>query len=165
MDLDWFSQADFSTKELLAKVSKLGKFELLNEEQNTLEGILDKTKVSFMTYPYPLLSKPAIFATRVSVACPLDIALMKLTAISDRNTKKDFIDLYWYLQNENTDLLSLFAKMNKKFKGVNYNFAHICKALVYFKEADAQPMPKMIGSVDWEKIKKFIVSETRKMVV
>jgi hypothetical protein len=164
IDLDWFTEKQFSTKILLSQLQKFGKFEIINEEENTLEGYLDGVKMSFMFYPYSLLKLPLMFSGKVKIADKTDIALMKITAISSRNTKKDFIDLYWYLNAEKTDLISLFAKLKKKYSGVNYDVLHICKSLVYFKEADSQPLPQMMKPIDWGKVKKFFVLEVKKIV-
>lgn len=164
IDLDWFTFNKFSTKILLNKLKKIGRFTLLNEDENTLEGFLDGVKLSFMTYPYVLLNKKDKFFGKVFLASKLDIALMKLTAISGRNARKDFIDLYYYLHKEKTDLFGLFAQMKKKFKGIDYDVAHICKSLVYFKEADEQSEPVMLIKISWPKIKAFFVTAVGKMV-
>ncbi len=164
VDLDWFTKKNFSTKVLLSQLQKFGKFQVLNEEENTLEGYLDGVKMSFMTYPYSLLKLPIILFNQVKIANKTDIALMKITAISDRNTKKDFIDLYWYLHTEKTNLISLFTKLNKKYAGINYDIVHICKSLVYFKEAEKQPLPQMMRPIDWVKIKIFFIAEVKKIV-
>lgn len=164
IDLDWFTEINFSTKLLLAKLKKVGIFKLLNEEENTVEGYLNDVKLSFMTYPYSLLKKKIKFFENVYLADKLDIALMKLTAISHRNTKKDFIDLYLYLHKENTNISGLFAEMKKKYSGVEYDPMHICKSLVYFYEADREPMPKMLEKISWEDIKAYFNKEIRKIV-
>lgn len=164
VDLDWFTADSINTKTLIKKLSAIGNFELLNEEANTVEGYLDKVKVSFMTYPYPLLNKKIKLFGKIHLASNLDIAVMKLAAISGRNTKKDFIDLYWYLQAEKSDLTRLFAKMRLKFSDAKYDIVHVCKSLVYFKEAETQPMPIMLAAVSWEKIKKYFISGTSKII-
>jgi len=163
VDLDWFSENNFSNKILLNKLSKLGKFELLNEEEWTLEGYLDGVKISFMRYPYPLLEKKIKYDGKVCLASSLDIALMKITAISGRNVKKDFIDLFLYLNKENISLEKIFLKMKKKFKAIDYDIVHICKSLVYFKEADAQPNPKMLSDISWDTVKKFFLKEVKRI--
>lgn len=165
VDLDWFTKDNFSTKSLLVKLKKHGKFNLLNEEENTVEGYLDEVKLSFMTYPYKLIQKKIKFSDNIYLAGFQDIALMKVSAISQRNTKKDFIDLYWYLHREKTDLVSLFGKMKIKFSGIDYDMMHICKSLVYFKEADKEVMPMMLEPVSWEKVKKFFIDEVKKLVM
>jgi len=164
VDLDWFTPKSFNTKILLKKLQKIGSFELINEEENTLEGYLNGVKLSFMTYPYTLLSKKKKLFNQVFLASKLDIALMKLSAISGRNAKKDFIDLYHYLQTEGTDLSSLFRQNKKKFKDINYDIVHICKSLIYFKEADEQPEPKMLIKISWPKVKAFWQAEVKKTI-
>ena len=158
VDLDWFTIKNIRTKDLLSKLSKIGKFVVLQEEENTIEGILDGVKVSFMSYPYVMLHDFSIY-NKVNLASTLDIALMKLTAISGRNTKKDFIDLYYFLHKEKIDLSSLLLKMKKKYKGLNYEVIHILKSLVYFVEAEKEPMPKMLEDIEWSKVKKFFEKE------
>lgn len=164
IDLDWFTTKEINTVQLIKKLSKVGKFELVKEEENTVEGLLDGVKVSFMTYPYTPLQPLIFYAGYVSLAGSSDIALMKLNAIAGRNTKKDFIDLYFFLQQENTDLVDLFKMMSKRFVGINYDVYHLYKSLVYFEEADQEPMPKMLIKIDWKEVKKFFVKEIKKLV-
>jgi len=165
IDLDWFKKSDIKTKELVKIISKIGIFEVTNEDENTVEGLLDQVKVSFMTYPYSILKKRIKYDRSVFLADQLDIAVMKLGAIAGRNSKKDFIDLYFFLQENKVDLTWLFKKMDKKFKGVKYYPYHIYKSLVYFDESDVDPDPKMMIDFDWNKIKRFFKTEVKKLIV
>ncbi|PIY93338.1 MAG: hypothetical protein COY69_02155 [Candidatus Magasanikbacteria bacterium CG_4_10_14_0_8_um_filter_32_14] len=158
IDLDWFTPKNIRTEDLLSKLSKVGKFVVLQEEENIVEGTLDGVKVSFVSYPYPILGNFSMY-NKVNLVSVWDIALMKLTAISSRNTKKDFIDLYYFLHKEKTNLSGLLAKMKKKYKGINYEILHILKSLVYFVEADKEPMPRMLEDIGWSKVKKFFEKE------
>jgi len=164
IDLDWFIQKNIKTKELIKKLSKIGKFELVNEEENTVEGILDKVKVGFMTYPYSLLRKKIKYSRKVYLADQMDIAIMKLGAIAGRNTKKDFIDLYFFLHCNKTTLKKLFSQMNKKFQGVKYDKYHIYKSLLYFNEAELDPDPLMLEPVNWNDIKKYFKEKVNLLV-
>lgn len=76
-----------------------------------------------------------------------------------RGSKKDFIDLYVILQQ--ISLKELFNKLKEKYKNVEYNYPHILKSLVYFEDAEAQPMPRMHMSLSWEDIKNFIVQNVK----
>jgi len=60
------------------------------------------------------------------------------------------------------DLNGLFNLLQKKFRGLNYDFYHLYKSLVYFVEADMDPMPMMIEKIDWKKVKEFFIKETKK---
>ena len=54
IDLDWFIKSGYSTSVLKKKLARLGKFELDGEERGTINGKLDKVKVSFFSYDYGL---------------------------------------------------------------------------------------------------------------
>lgn len=162
VDLDWFTVGHINIPALLKNVASVGRFELINREKDTLEGVLEGVKVSLMTYPYGLLQSP-ILIEGVKIAAPLDIAVMKLGAIADRNTKKDFIDLFTFLIREEMSLADLLEKARKKFAGVSYDPYHLYKALTYFVDADKDAMPKLFVKLDWNEIKRFFTREVRKL--
>ncbi len=164
VDLDWFTPGHIQVPRLLKNLSLVAPVEILNQETDTLEGIVAGVKVSFMTYPYPLLKQPTRYEGGAKVAEPLDIALMKLGAIADRNTKKDFIDLYIFLEREQKTLSELLDFLPQKFTGVNYDRYHLYKALTYFVDADTEALPNMFLKLDWAKIKRFFIAEVKKLV-
>lgn len=90
-----------------------------------------------------------------------DIAAMKLAAISERGTKRDFIDLYFILQNTSLDKILQFY--DKKYKKLTSNLFHIKKSLVCFTDAEEDPMPKMIMAVSWKEVKNFFRKEIPKL--
>lgn len=152
-DLDFFTKTPFQPQELQQKLSILGALEDVTVEENTLNLFMQGVKLQFLYYPYDLLEElmewDGIFLSSI-----IDIACTKLVTISMRGSKKDFIDLYVILQK--TSLEELFSKLNKKYKNTKYNEAHILKSLLYFADADAQPMPRMHMDVSWEDIKSYI---------
>lgn len=158
IDLDWFSAKIFSGFQIKNSLSALGKFELVSEEENALHGILDSVRVSFLFYPYAN-QFPLINFLGVKIADEKDISAMKISAMSSRGSKKDFIDLYFLLKKYSIDqLLDWFSK---KFKAINYNKLHIFKSFLYFETADAEPIPKMLKTVSWEEIKKDLTEKVR----
>ena len=62
---------------------------MLCQPENTLNGTVNDVQVSFFGYEYPLLDDLHRHM-KISIAHMLDIALMKLEAISGRGSKKDF---------------------------------------------------------------------------
>lgn len=165
VDLDWFTQKSFLTKSLIKKLSTHGEFKLLNEAEDTVTGLLDGVKVSFITYPYPLLKKTTVYLPGLEIASPLDIAVMKIGAIAGRNTRKDFIDLYFFLKHEQTSLSALFPYVKKKHPGVELDLYHLFKALIYFTDANQEPQPDMREDIDWKKVKTFFTQEVKKLTV
>ena len=57
----------------------------------------------------------------------------------------------------------LFSKLHKKCLGVEYSIPHILKSFVYLNDADGQPMPRMHQDIEWEKVKKIIAQEVKKI--
>lgn len=164
VDLDFFTEKNISTAPLVKKLEGAGKFEITNQEKNTLEGILNGVKLSFMTFPYPLQQPPLLFHGAIRLAHPLDIGLMKLGAVTGRNTKKDFIDLYLILEREQLALRQLVERLAKQFAPTTYDPYHLYKALSYFAEADKENMPKMIQKISWDKVKRFFTLEIGRLI-
>lgn len=162
VDFDFFTENDFDNRHLIGKLRGLGRFELFNEAHNTINGILDDVRISFFKYDYPLLNTLHRHAN-IAVADMSDIALMKLEAISGRGSKKDFIDLYFLLRY--FSLPDIFEKYPMKYGIEISNHYHLLKSMVYFEDAEHQPMPRMSENVSWEEIKKNIIAEVRQLSV
>ncbi len=161
IDLDWFSDQDFSNEKIKKNLALLGNFKLLSEEKGTIHGTLDEIRVSFFYYGYSLLF-PLINFTNINLADERDVAAMKIDVISSRGSKKDFVDLYFLL--EKYSLVELIDFFEKKYKGIEYNKLHILKSLNYFDDAESDPIPIMIREVEWEEIKDRIRAEIKKLI-
>lgn len=161
IDLDWFFSSDFSTSVLKEKLADLGNFEITAEETGTLHGVMNGVKLSFLHYKYKLLFDKLKFG-KVDLADEKDIAAMKISAVSSRGSKKDFIDIYFLLQKYSLNEIVNFFE--EKFINVKYNKAHILKSLVFFEDAEKDPMPKMLKEVSWEEAKKFIQNEVETLL-
>ena len=160
IDLDFFSSSFPKFEILVAKLKTLNP-KVINQDKGTLDLYIDGVKVSFLEYKYPLIGDFLEF-DQVKVASLEDIACMKLSAISSRGSKKDFIDLYFILQK--FSLGELLALFEKKFKGVNYQMSHILKSLVYFEEAEKQPDPEFLVDVDWNEVKSFLEGKVKELI-
>ena len=153
IDLDWFCQDVFSNQTVKYELSELGDLQITSEEDGTVNGVLDDVKVSFFRYRYEPMF-PLLDIDGVNLADERDIAAMKIDAMSSRGSKKDFIDIYFLLKKYSLEELIEFFE--KKYHGIDYNKLHILKSLVYFVDADMEPMPKMIEKIDWEDVKNGI---------
>ncbi len=160
IDLDFFA-VDFPKRELL--LQELAPFgpKIIQEAAGTLDTYIADVKVSFLQYKYVLLNEPVMF-NNVKLASVLDIACMKLSAISSRGTKKDFVDLYYVLKKY--PLESILSAFEKKFAGVSYQRSSILKSLVYFDDAQADPEPDYLTATDWAKVQTAIIAETQRLL-
>ncbi|KKT74574.1 MAG: hypothetical protein UW69_C0031G0002 [Microgenomates group bacterium GW2011_GWA2_44_7] len=93
-DLDFFTDKPFDQNKIDDDLRNIPSYKLDRFAQDTLLGLLEKTKISFFKVPYPLISRPLSFRSIRLAAIP-DIAAMKLDAIGSRGTKRDFVDLYF----------------------------------------------------------------------
>ena len=159
IDFDFFTEGNFDTAKIIQHLREIGKFELFDRSENTLNGSVNDVQVSFFGYEYPLLDDLHRHM-KISIAHMLDIALMKLEAISGRGSKKDFIDLYFLLKH--FTISWLFEKYPQKYGIGISNHYHLLKSLVYFEDAENQPMPKMLQNISWEEVKRKIVFEISK---
>lgn len=154
-DLDFFGDAPFSVDELARGLSSLSKLRIDRREAGTMVGSLSGIRISFLSYQYPLVKKVWEWSG-LRIADPVDIACMKLIAVGDRGLKRDFVDMYFLLRDI-LDLDELFAAMETKYAGIDYNKVHFLKGLTFFDDAEADPLPRMLVPFEWEEAKAAIV--------
>lgn len=159
-DLDFFTNKKFKAQIFLNKISQFKFYKHERLDWGTILGKLGDVKFSLFFYPYPLLEKPFDYEG-IGIAGIRDIAAMKLAAISERGTKRDFIDLYFILQI--FSLMEVFYLYDKKYKKLSSNLMHIRKSLTYFEDANKDDMPDMIKNVSWEEIKIFFQKEVKNL--
>lgn len=163
VDLDFFTPEIFSVAQVRDALSTIGSFIITSQsEDGTLNGRLDDVSVSFFIYPYKN-TYSLISWNGISLADPRDIAAMKIDAVSSRGSKKDFIDLYFLL--EQYHMQELIGFFETRFSHVKYEKLHILKSLSYFEPAEEENMPNMLVKVSWEEVKQRIQREANKLVL
>lgn len=159
VDLDFFTvKKDFSVIGLERVLMRTGEWDTTSRNTGTLYGTFLGAKVSFIAYPFFVPSKNMARHGMIRVLLPDDIAAMKIVAISQRGRKRDFIDLYWYCQNREP-LGTVIDRAIKQYPFHNHNVGHFLTSLVYFEDAERDPMPRVFFKVTWKEIKKFFQKE------
>jgi len=102
---------------------------------------------------YPL-AQPTLLLDNVPVASLEEIGAMKLAAIIDRGTRKDMVDLFYILQR--VSLETLFQVAAVKYARVRTFAVSATRALAYFDDAEALPMPRMVDKTPWSTMKRFL---------
>jgi hypothetical protein len=102
---------------------------------------------------YPLVQSPVLLDD-IPLATIPEIGAMKLAAIIDRGTRKDMVDLYYLLQTVSLD--TIFEVASVKYARVRSFPVSAIRALAYFADAEALPMPRMLDRTPWSKMKKFL---------
>jgi len=161
IDFDFFGPENIDTKQLFAEISEIFKNRKIlktQEEKNTLTVFIDNDiKLSFFGYKYKLLNN-TIEDDNLRLASIEDIACMKLSAITSRASNKDYIDLYYILQDKK--LKDLLEKASEKFPDLDASL--ILKSVVYFADIENEPIIfKNNNFVDMEKVEQFLKEKVK----
>lgn len=143
-------------------LTKFGKVRIDNNSNHTLLASVNDVKFSFFLYEYPTLIEPDKYNS-LKIASIDDIAVMKIIAISQRGTKKDFVDL-WMILEQGYNLTLLFELMDRKFEGTKYNKADIIKSLTFFEDAESDPDPILLVPSSWQAIQNDLINAAKKLI-
>lgn len=151
VDLDFFGRINADSEELRDILREVGRVEVASVSKNINIFWINGVKVDMVNYPYPWLDLP-IVEDGVRLASLNDIAAMKISAIVNRGTKKDFIDLYTLLQHFALDeILDMYSR-----KYSDGSLFIVMKSLTYFDDAETDPMPNVLNDTTWETVKDFL---------
>ena len=118
VDIDLFGNSEINSEIFIEKLSEFGNVKVSQSTKNILITKINDVKVDFVNYKYPLLSE-YLFIENIRMLSTKDIAAMKLNAIAGRGSKKDFIDLY-FLLNE-FSLKEILSFYEKKYNIITVN--------------------------------------------
>ena len=158
VDLDFFGTFLSDAMLIKALLQKIGSYQTIQESKFIFQYIVDGVKVDFVNYPYPWIL-PKVEEDSLALASPKDIAAMKLSAITNRGTKKDFIDLYELL--DHFTLEQMFGFYREKYTDA-IPFMTL-KSLTWFEDAEDDPMPFMLKSYSWNDVKERIIAEVNRL--
>lgn len=157
VDLDLFGNLSVDKIELDEILNQFDKVKSLGGSKSINVFFINGIKVDIVNYPYPWL-EGSLIEDSIVLAGKRDIAAMKISAITQRGSKKDFIDLYFLLKDFSLkDILSFY-----KIKFQDANLWMAIRSLTYFDDANLQPMPKMFIEISWNEIKRHINEEVIK---
>jgi hypothetical protein len=84
------------------------------------------------------------------IAGPTDLVAMKLVALAQRGSKKDFVDVL-ALHDAGWSLPQMLDSLRRKFGAIDEGSVYL--ALTYFDDAEAEPMPEMLVPLSWKRVK------------
>ena len=158
IDLDIFGEIDADTETITNCLTEEGlHVGLSGNSKNIHVFTINGVKTDIVNYPFAWL-EDVIVEHKIRLAGLKDIASMKIAAITNRGSKKDFIDLYFLLHHFSLNELMDFY-LTKYPSGSSF-LAY--KSLTYFVDADGQVMPKMLVPTDWNDVKKRVINEVKK---
>jgi len=158
VDLDLFSTDEIAVgpdqRDAIRTLLDDPSLSITHDVDGTFVATWQGVGISFFRLPlYPLVQSPVLLDD-IPVATIPEIGAMKLAAIIDRGTRKDMVDLYYLLQT--VSLETIFEVASVKYARVRSFPISAIRALAYFADAEAVPMPRMLEQTPWSKMKKFL---------
>lgn len=162
-DLDFYTPKHFQSKNLLNKLeevirSKATRYSLAS---NMLFIRILGVDLSFVWYEYPLI-KPKVKMDSIDLASKEDIGGMKILAIIQRATKRDYIDTYFLIKEFGLEKLLGFAKA----KYTEFNPYLALRALRYFVDVEKRKEKRgrlcIYSRITWPEIKEFLAQVVKK---
>jgi len=158
LDLDFYTEKKFDNKKLLRDLERhFADVKVIQIPEQTLIVKIEGKEVSFFHYPYPLIYPLVKEKKFPPFASKEDIAAMKMMAIIQRGTKRDFIDIYFLI--EEFGLKKIFEIAKKKYPSLNPYLA--LQALTYFDDAEEEKIKRpatYIKPISWSKLKKILIN-------
>lgn len=152
IDIDLFGASEIDEDLFLEVLKKLGTVQVIKKSKNILICSVNGIKVDFVNYQYRLLESPLI-ERNLRLVQKKDIAAMKVNAIAGRGSIKDFIDVYFLLNEFSINEMIGFY-LQKYPDGSEFM---VRKSLTYFDDADNEEAPILFHDISWSEIKKTIL--------
>ncbi len=149
VDLDFFTNQSFQNSIVYQSITDAyHDAELIFEQNQTMMFIINNIKVDFVLYPFAWFYPVDDIAGTRLIALE-DIIPMKLQALSNRFSKKDFWDIsFLMLRFSLAEMLDIFKN---KFPQIDIGF--LLHSLTNFETAENEEDPMPLLSADWQEIK------------
>lgn len=167
VDLDFFSEKPFALEDVVTKIDswkkslKLSSVDYVTIVNTHIFNLIfphkRTVKVDFNFYPYKRLERQNVI-NGIMVDSKVDIAVNKLLTIQQRTAVKDFVDLYFLLQD--FTIWDLIEGVKIKFK---IEMDPFVIGSDFLKAEDFEYLPKMIKPLTLEKLKTFFRQQAEKL--
>jgi len=162
LDFDWFAPLDFDADLLEDRLlALLPSVTITSKDDGTLHARASGVQLSFLRYLYPFL-QPVVGWT--AFGCDLgsipDLAAMKVAAVANRGSRKDFVDLY-AMGVSGLTLPEMVRLYTRRF--TDDDLAHVVRSLTYFNDAEREPMPEMLWPTSWNEMKSAVMAWARNL--
>lgn len=145
VDIDLFSTEPFDSMLLQDHITTgFPGSHILNRTDGSLCVNVGGIKIDHLYHPYPLLESIETDGSLRILSLP-DVSAMKVNAVTNRGSKKDFIDLY--ALNQNAIFLSQsISNFCRKYNG---NKFLAIRSVLWLQDADQEPDPVFLNEWTW----------------
>jgi hypothetical protein len=161
VDFDWFTQSfPVAAVELAEEFRGRGvTIDVSSVADRTLHGVVSGVRTTFLEF------RPGLIAPLVpwpEYGCRLasleDLAALKLLAVAQRGTRKDFFDVH--ALGARFELAEMLEFYRRKFAVADVG--RVVAGLAYFDDAESDPQPSMLVSTSWDDVKDQLRDRVRR---
>jgi predicted nucleotidyltransferase component of viral defense system len=157
VDLDFFTTESFEPQ-VLANNLNIGPESITGIADGTLQIRINDIKVEFLKHSYPKLAEIEEIEG-IKIGSLPDVAAMKINAIANRGSKKDFYDLAALLAIHPLETILSFYQ--KKYQPATLLMA--IRSLAWFDDAETEPDPISLTTESWPDIVNQIKNAVRQL--
>ena len=153
IDIDLFTVDPFDSNLCINSLHNLfSDLEVVNRTTGSVCAVVSNCKVDILHHSYPLLYKPVVDEGIRFLSLP-DLAAMKINAVTNRGSKKDFIDLL-LLHENGISIDKALDYFCKKYGNAGRFLA--VRSLSWFEDAESEPDPVFLNGWIWKEVRKRI---------
>lgn len=156
IDFDLFTHVQLNKSRVKAKLLHFPFRQIpVFEDFNQLHLMINNVKITFFSYPYPVLH-PVNVDSIFTIPSLLSLAAMKAFALGRRAKWKDYVDLYFILHDHFT--VSEICKEAEKIFNQQFSEKLFRQQLAFHKDIDyTEPVEFLVPSVPDHEIKEFLI--------
>lgn len=166
MDFDLFSSAHIE-QSLLGKIKKVYTDASVRVSVNSpdeLTVFVNDIKLTFLCYPFPVLAD-LVRSDGLALLSVKEIAATKAYTIGRRGSYKDYVDLFFIVQEEYAVLPEIIAIAEEKY-GQAFNDRLFLEQLVYLDDIEDLQLRQLRGApLDKAAIEKLFMEEIKKITL
>jgi hypothetical protein len=156
-DLDLFSPRPRASLDAIQYELAALRAKRLTASDAVLRVRLGRVVIDIVSYPYPPLEAPTAGPAGFPVASLLDLATMKLAAISKRGIYRDFWDLHEILTRSPVALETALEGYLRRFGVDQLDLYHVIRSVTYFDDAEKERRPTGLTRKHWQAIQTYFL--------
>jgi pimeloyl-ACP methyl ester carboxylesterase len=150
LDIDLFSRTAFDSSAVLADLQRrFPDCGIVNRTPGSLSAIVQGIKLDLLLHEYPQLFPDASVEGIRLVSLP-DLSAMKVNAVTNRGSKKDFTDLL-LLHDQGLSLSAALENFCRKYGEAGRFLA--LRSLIWFVDAEEEPDPLYLNGWTWAAVR------------
>jgi hypothetical protein len=158
IDFDLFTHAQLNKSRIKAKLMHIPFSQIpVFEDFDQLHLLINNVKLTFFSYPYSVLH-PITVGSIITIPSLLSLAAMKAFALGRRAKWKDYVDLYFILNDYYT--IQEICREAEKIFNRQFSEKLFRQQLAFHRDIDyTEPVEYIVTAVPDDEIKEFLIDK------